>query len=385
FLQHFLPGQALEENGHKSAGIQSAWYFFGNLDWVVGFDGEATDAFLKETQPSATEGSPFLVETIYQGTHYDYEVKAYTLAAFVQASMDVGDNVQIVTGVRAERVDYDYDNLMLAGRTRDDGTPCGFGGCRFNRPADRDDNFTNLSPKLGLIYNLDQHNQLYARIARGYRAPQATELYRLQAGQNVSRIDSEQLDSLEAGIRGKRGALGYEFSVWTMKKDNFIFRDSNRTNVDNGETSHVGAEITLSYAFSDTLTGALYWSRARHEYDNNPDLASSDIEGNLIDTAPEEFGSANLRWRPSSKLLAELEWIHMGAYWEDPENLHKYDGHDLLNLRVSYHVNRNLETFVRILNLPDERYAERADFSFGEDRYFVGEPASLYLGFNLQI
>lgn len=385
FLQHFLPGQALEENGHKSAGLQGALYFQGRLDWVVGLDGEFTDAFLKETQPNVTEGSPFLVETIYQGTHYDYEVNASTLAAFIQISLDIGDRSHIVTGARLERVHYDYDNLMLAGRTRDDGTPCGFGGCRFNRPADREDSFTNFSPKLGWIYDVNDDNQLYARIARGYRAPQATELYRLQAGQNVSLIDSEQLDSLEAGIRGRQGALGYEVSAYTMKKDNFIFRDSNRTNVDNGETSHLGVEIALSYAFTDSLTGALFWSRARHEYDNNPDLASSNVEGNLVDTAPEEFGSANLSWHPSSKWLAELEWIHMGEYWEDPENLHQYEGHDLLNLRVSYHVSRGVETFVRILNLTDERYAERADFSFGEDRYFVGEPASIYLGFNVQI
>jgi len=32
------------------------------------------------------------------------------------------------------------------------------------------------------------------------------------------------------------------------------------------------------------------------------------------------------------------------------------------------------------MNLTDTKYAERADYAFGNDRYFVGEPASLYLG-----
>ena len=48
-------------------------------------------------------------------------------------------------GARLEYVGYDYENNMLSGRTRDDGTPCGFGGCRFNRPHDRRDSFTNYS------------------------------------------------------------------------------------------------------------------------------------------------------------------------------------------------------------------------------------------------
>ena len=41
---------------------------------------------------------------------------------------------------------------MIAGNTRDDGTACGAAGCLFNRPADRSDDFTNVTSKLGLSY-----------------------------------------------------------------------------------------------------------------------------------------------------------------------------------------------------------------------------------------
>ncbi len=168
-----------------------------------------------------------------------------------------------------------------------------------------------------------------------------------------------------------------------MKKDNFIFRDTNRSNVDNGETSHRGIEVTLHYAFTDTLDGSFFWSWARHQYENNPDLSSIDVDGNDIDTAPRHFGSAHLRWRPSPRLRTELEWIHMGGYYEDAANLNEYDGHDLFNLRLSYDATSNWQVFFRILNLADEAYAERADYSFGSDRYFVGEPISVYVGFRV--
>ncbi|MFN3235751.1 MAG: TonB-dependent receptor [Pseudomonadales bacterium] len=378
FIQHFLPGQAIEENAHQSIGLQSAWEK-DNL--TIGLDLEATRGELEEFQPNATTGSPFLVGTIPQGQHYDYDVDASTIALFAHYRQPLSERTELQFGARAERVRYDYDNNMLTGNTRDDGTPCGFGGCRFSRPADRDDSFTNVSPKLSLLHSFNSDHQGYVRIARGYRAPQATELYRLQGGQSVSNIDSEELDSIELGLRGDAGALGYNLALYAMNKDNFIFRDSSRTTVDNGETSHRGLEAQLFYQFNADWRGDLVFNYGRHQYENNPDLAATPISGNDIDTAPRTSGSARLLWQPQSKLNAEFEWVYLGSYYTDPQNTAKYDGHSLFNLRMSYQYNPDTKLFARLMNLADEEYAERADFAFGNDRYFVGEPASVYVGF----
>ncbi len=50
FIQHFLPGQPLEENGHRSLGVQSAWYL-DDGKWIVGADIERTNGHLTEFQP----------------------------------------------------------------------------------------------------------------------------------------------------------------------------------------------------------------------------------------------------------------------------------------------------------------------------------------------
>jgi iron complex outermembrane recepter protein len=378
FLQHFLPGQALEENGHKSVGIQTSLHFGDTL--IVGFDGEITRGFLKESQPNKTPGSPFLAATIPPGDHYDYEVDASTVAIFGQYTASLAGSTNLVIGARLETVSYDYNNKMLDGRSRDDGTSCGFGGCRFNRPADREDSFTNFSPKLGLVHEFSDDHQMYVQLAQGFRAPQATELYRLQAGQSVSTIDSEKLNSLEIGFRGSTGRVTYDLSVYDMRKDNFIFRDTNRANIDKGKTSHRGLEITLGWEISDTLTSNLFWSFARQQYENNPALVRTSISGNDIDTAPRTMGSFNIAWKPANDWRAELEWVHLGAYYMDPENTVKYAGHDLLNLRFSFDYSTRWTGFFRLMNLTNTDYAERADFGFGSERFFVGEPVSLYLG-----
>ena len=40
----------------------------------------------------------------------------------------------------------------------------------------------------------------------------------------------------------------------------------------------------------------------------------------------------------------------------------------------------NNEVWINIRNLTDERYADRADYAFGVDRYFPGEPVNATVG-----
>ena len=165
-----------------------------------------------------------------------------------------------------------------------------------------------------------------------------------------------------------------------MRKDNFIFRDTNRMNVDNGETDHRGIEITLSRHFSDNISANLHLSHSRHQYANNPALVISPVKGNDVDTAPRRFGSFNIRWTPTTALALEAEWIHMGDYFTDPQNTASYEGHDLVNVRAEYSPSKAWGIFMKIMNASDTDYAERADFGFGNDRYFIGEPRSVHVG-----
>lgn len=379
FLQHFLPGQPVEENGHDSVGLNLLWK--SQSWWQAGMELEYTDGFLKETQEGPTDsGSAFLVATIPEGKHYDYDVQAIMAGAFVSFDYAVSDRMSLLGSLRYQYTGYDYDNRMLDGRTKDDGTPCGFGGCRFNRPADRDDSFSNWSPRLGFRFDMSDEHQVFGSISQGFRAPQTTELYRLQNNQSVADIDPVELNALEIGFRGTSERLGYAVSLFTMEKDNFIFRDTSRQNVDNGETSHAGIELDLSFAFTDTLSARAALTYAQHEYKNDPTFSATPLSGNTIDTAPETLGSATLLWRPASAHQLELEWVHIGEYYQDPQNLHEYEGHDLLHLRGSWQVSTVTTLFYRVMNLTDEEYAERADYAFGNDRYFVGTPRMLFLG-----
>jgi len=287
-------------------------------------------------------------------------------------------------GLRYEHLVYDYDNRMIAGDTKDNGELCViFGnprGCRFVRPDDREDNFNNISYQMGALWNVGRETRVFVRLAEAYRAPQATELYRLQKGQELASLDSESLTSFEIGVRGLVGRSSYELSLFNMEKDDFIFRDSDGYNINGGQTDHRGVELSVQYAISETLSYSMASSWAEHTYANNPALVGSPINGNDIDTAPRLNHSARLNWAPSARYSSELEWVYLGDYYLDPQNEHQYAGHSLVNARVTGRIGEGAwQVSARLSNLLDRRYADRADFAFGNYRYFTGQSRAIHI------
>jgi iron complex outermembrane receptor protein len=368
FLQHYLPWQPIEDNSHSSVGVQAQFQKdYGDLSWLSGFDADYTQGQLTETQ--ADDFSP----TLPAGIHYDYEVNASVYSPFAQLKWTVTQQLMLSAGVRYEHTKYDYDNRLSAG------SACaqGIENCRFTRPEDQIVDYDEWSYQVNANYALTNNHRLYVQYSTGYRAPQATELFRLQAGQTVAELDAEDVNSIELGLRGNTESLFYDVTLFSMQKDNFIFQDSDRQNISNGETSHRGIELALSYHWQYFYASA-NGTFAKHQYDSNLTLSRINIKDNEIDTAPEHMGSAQLGWRADSGSFIELEWVHQGNYYLNPENSAEYSGHNLLNLRTGWALNETLDIGVRVSNLTDEDYAERADFGFGSYRYFVGESRAAY-------
>lgn len=384
FLQHFIPGQPVEENGHHSIGLQ--WLgerpIMGSGRLLTGADLEYADIEVLQFQAEPlTDASPFLNETRPQGRHYDFRVAAITAAAFTHAELPLGETWRLTAGLRVEHTRYDYENRMAAGNLREDGTACGMGGCLYNRPADRADDFTVAVPKLGVLRRLNADNDLYLSVTRGHRAPQVNELYRLQRGQDAADLAPERMDALELGWRGFTGGRRYEVVAFTMRKRDVVFQDAAGFAVSDGRTLHSGLEFSLSQPLGAAFELALNGTLARHRYDSAHAIAGGETiaRGAEIPAAPRQLASARLAWRPATGHGVELEAARTGAHWLDAANAHRYHGHTLLHLRGTHEVGGNWRLGWRVTNLTDRRYAERADFAFGDYRYFPGPPRSLWL------
>ncbi|MEZ5597809.1 MAG: TonB-dependent receptor [Pseudomonadales bacterium] len=378
FIQHFLPGKPTEDNDQTSVGLLVTRDFrFDALNVRTGLQGEMFSGGLKEDQSDPTIGSAFLVATRPQGIHYDYEVDGGSLAAFYDVDWRFAERFHLVHSARAEWLKYDYDNLALDGNTKEDGSPCGFGGCLYTRPADSDDDFTNVAGRLGMGVDLNADARAHVTLGTGFRPPQAVELYRLQSGQRVADLDSERVVSLEAGYANR----WLNVVAFAERTRNMILRDSSGFNVSNGRTKSHGLELGASHAFGDhDVDLSLTWARHRYDFDRALGGGETINKGDDVDTAPRFMGYARWGWRLSDTLRQEFDVNWMGKYYANADNTSRYDGHVVVNWRGEWQAMAGLRLFVRVMNLFDEKYADRADFAFGNDRYFVAMPRQFYAG-----
>lgn len=367
FLLHFFPGDPLEENDHQSIGIQSIAFrdLSPSLELAVGFDADGTTGSLREFQESPT------IFSFTQGLHYDFTVDALEAAPFAKLDWQASPALRVESGLRLTHTRYAYDNKA----------PDGVVG-RFLRPEDRTDSFTVLTGKLAATYAVTEGQAVYASLARGTRAPQVTELYRLQLNQTVGDIDPETMDSLEVGWRaeGARGRLA--LTGFAMRKENVFFRDADGFNVTDGVTTHVGieADILVNLSSDLTLTAAGTYAEHRYGFDRDVGNASEVIsDGDIIDTAPKTLATAQLTWTPGDAWRLEAAATHVGSYPMDAAGTVTYDGHDLLDLRVQRELPGGAALTGIVRNVLDARYARRADFAFGNERFFPGEERAFEL------
>ena len=381
FLMHFLPSTPVEKNSHASLGMQGSYHveISGKHRIISGVFAELTHGTLKQTQTKPTQVNRFTQEVDFPfGVHYHYRIHAGTLAYFIQSLWAMNTTTNATVGLRLETTRYSYDNKTTSGT---------FG--RFLRPESRHDTYTNLAPKIGITTIVTPRIMMFVNLARGHRAPQTTDLYRIQARQVEAAAQSEILDSLEMGVRQKATPLHgmeWEWTVFFMKKKNGFFRDADGYNVVNSQSRHGGTELALTLPLTPawSLKGSATY--ARHVYASSRPVNSranpteAIRSGDDIDTAPRTLVNALLTYAPNPKAKLALQWERVGRYFMDAANTKLYKGHNVVHLRTQYQLDSKVRFYGGVVNLTDRLYATRADYWFGNERYFLGARRTVYLG-----
>jgi len=390
FLQHFLIGQPFEHNAQTSFMLSSMGSkIFDAFTVRLALDAEMAGSELSEYQPGiARDGAPPANAIRPAGFHYDYTVDSWTAGATLALDYRINEQFTATAALRGDSTNYDYDNRMIDGNSSDAGIPCGAAGCLYARPADRSDRFDNFSPGVTLSWRPNRSHMVYVNASTGFRPPETTELYRLQRQQLAASLDSESLESLELGWKFGSGAYSANTAFYAMKKDNVILRETNGFNVGNGSTRHRGFEYELRRDGVHT-TVALNGTYARHEYAFSRAIEGGEtiIDGNDVDTAPRNLHSLSFQVDMGSLLDLDglrcaIDANYVDRYYLDAANTASYPGHVVANARVLWQLAGSFDFALRVDNLFDKRYADRADFAFGNYRYFPARGRAVFLSVN---
>ncbi|WP_457644570.1 TonB-dependent receptor [Persephonella sp.] len=375
YVATWMPTYPEKDTKTKTIGFlnQMVWNY-GSGKSIIGVDLEFTkaDVYYWQERPDTT-----IWGKLYpQGDIYKYKVDFINIAPYIHNSFRFG-SLDFTFGLRYDYAKYKYDNRLTAGD---------FGV--WYRPDDRTDDFSHLSPKVGVLYSINRNNSIFARYARGFRIPQAGRLYELKTDYQEVSLDPEKADSFEVGYTGRIRDLTLSLSGYYMEiKDKIVTvsTDSLRYNTNAGKTRHKGIEIGGSYKFSKELKVRGSYSISKHEYvDFN--TGSDDYSGNEMSKAPRDLSNVRIIYSPSylEGLKLEIEYQHVGSYYMDDENTKKYGGYDIYNFRGEYAVNDKVKFFLKVWNITDRLFAETADIAYGKERYRPGMPRTVYAGVDLK-
>ncbi len=366
-----LPHNDSEQNTlgimHKGT-LNPTWGRF-----IYGVDTELTQGTNKYTQqfdyvPTGWGSS------VDAGTIYDYDVDYLAVSPYVHADWNVAPQWVLSTGLRYDINQYQYTNNTDVGE---------YGTSNYFRPADSNDRYEHLSPKLALNYEVSSNAMVYARYANAFRVPSASRLYSLKDQNSSFNLDPETSNTYELGYKLNLPATQLEVALYYMDIADTITRyeddAGNRYYENGGTTINKGFELSVHQILNSQWSTKLAYSRSEHRFDNDPVYGNNEMA-----SAPNSNVNVRLFYRSSqvNGLLVMAEAQHLSDYYMDHEHTVSYDGYTVFNLKADYKVNKQWQLFAKVNNVTDERYAESASFSYGKEKYTPAAPRQLFLGVN---
>lgn len=349
-----------------------------NASISTGMDLEYSPGSRLETEITPVrDGSLFTSYSMGQ-VQYDYDVAFWQVAPYAQADIALLPSVQLDAGLRFDNLGYSYESNL---------EPLATG--RHRRPQSTDVSFARLSPKLGVSWEIRPAVSVFGSFRTAFRAPSESQLFRQGSAESTVDLEPVKAESFEAGVRALIGGVAtIEATAYAMKLHDDILTffnpaDGLRLTQNAGSTTHRGIEVGLGVSPIREVRLDVAASYARHRYDTWRPSVADDYSGNEMELAPRVMTNARIAWRPGvlEGALLALEWVRLGSYYMDPDNTHKYDGHDLFNVQASVSVLDHLRLMGRVTNLADVRYAETSSYNAQQgERFRPGTPRQLFVG-----
>jgi outer membrane receptor protein involved in Fe transport len=337
--------------------------FFGS-ELIAGID----------LQHSASDSTTYDGRSVDTGIAQQWDIEAEVMSPFLQYEVSPVERIRVSVGARYDSITYSatgYKVSSFTGRT----------------DYDESTDFSSVSPKAGVTFDLGLEQSLWVSYGQGFVVPSRTYLFVGSRGYDANPdLDPEKANHYEIGLRGQLidSRLTYDITLYrTDIKDMLVADNTIDRYVNAGEVRIQGVESAIGYAIHDQWRLDLAHTYADNEY---IDFVSgtADYSGNTLSASPEHHLNARLTWMPLRGLSAELEWNTISSYYtsagnDDPKG--KENRPDLFNLRLAYETGP-WKFWAHVLNLLDEKYAERVSYSSSsqERSYTSGEPLNAYVG-----
>ena len=299
----------------------------------------------------------------------DYTADLTNIAAYTQIKVEPIKKLNLIGSVRFDRFNYAFDNNL--------------GANAFTSVLDGKNTFSQLTPKVGLTYDLNNNRGIYANYSQGFVPPQVGELYR---GNAIPTLKPVYYNNYEVGgwFAFANNKAKLDVSLYNMDGINEIISvlqdDGSRVRQNAGQTLHRGIEYGLNMLPHKDVRIRISGTNATHEFvDFNE--SGVDFSGMEMPQAPRWIANAQITYTPAylQGLRVSVEWQHIDEYYTDQLNTKTYDGHDLIHVRLGYEW-KAFEVWANVINATNELYSTVARSNRWGDSFSLGRPRNFNVG-----
>lgn len=377
----------INSNDYTSLGLslqhQQDWDWLG-AQWLIGGLTEATNNDYYQRRIDITQDANLINQSYRTGPisrRYDVDIRNHM--AYTQFSLNPIQAMRITLGGRYDWLEYGFNNQLTPSSTT--GAPS------------ETRQFSRFSPSLGMSFDINPQNQLFAQYSQAFVAPEITALYssRIAPDLNPAIFDSYELGWRYQGSIRTKGveAPSVELSIFRLiGKDEIVsytIAPGNSENRNAGRTRHQGLELSAHYPISAQWQARLAAKWSEHTYETYQASPTLDYSGKKIRQAPSTVLNASLTWKPSPAWRISLEADHVRSYWMNDANTVRYAGHWLGNARISWE-QKGWQVWLHGYNLGNAHHSTSASSSYSgvgtfnpntQNSYTPGDPRTVQLGF----
>lgn len=298
-------------------------------------------------------GSDLAVGTSAGDRYYLSVSDKHDFSVFSKATFKVNDKLQVFLDLQNRFVNYTTTGLTSE-----------------RVPIDIDANFSFFNPKLGLTYDLNPNNSLYASYARANKEPNRNDFE-----SNATDVTHEELNDFELGWRHQSERLRLSTNVYYMQYNNQLVLTGELDNVgeylrENVDKSYrLGFELDAIVVLSDKFTLNSNFALSKNKVQDliiNRDGALQNLGDTNIAFSPNVITTNAIEYAPNSKFRATLIGKYVGEQYMSNTDTEasKLDSYFVTDLNFSYTINfksvfKSIVIRGMVNNLLDLEYVDR--------------------------
>lgn len=231
----------------------------------------------------------------------------------------------------------------------------------YFKNVDHSKRYNGVNPKLGLLWQTDEHTQLYANLSRSYEPPTELEFYH-----SHGTTSAQKATTLEIGSRGFDKQINWEAALFHSRvKDELLSIPKfgplgEIVGYEGGnipETRRSGIELRLYGKLSpDNLLGFINW-RLGYTFNQFYHVNDNTFSNNRLPVIPVHYGNIQATYQHSSGVYFGPDIEFASSVYADQANTLKAPGYGIVNFTLGYtRPSNNYHIFLTARNLADKRY-----------------------------